>query len=496
METKEKLLSTNVLDLIESSEKYKIEEYFPYIKCIKCLEIALEPRQCLTCNYVFCQKCKICSHPLILSRHLKLILDNITFKCKFKKSGCDANIKYFELKQHYLNCKYSNTEELSINSMTSTNPIKSYVINKSSSDTLNFEKNFSSINSSTFSSKAKTNSEILRESVLFTASNFKPENYEGNVFVRCEICGISFNNKEKFIEHYKNCINIKKQDDILHNFSLSHSKLENKFLSYIQDKLTERKTTQMHKFTQFESLIDNTRSQIKEIETKITNLNKEENETDDSEYLEIIKKEDSLKELKLILNETLSKKIEEYNKMLLENEKEIDITICERKNILLALELEEKWAKEELESSMFCSEFDDKCTICGNEDHIIKKYFCQSCRGKFCVDKCAKRCKATECNKFICPKEGNDCKLCHKLNYCDTCKRKCFFQGCLNTFCPECYKKNEHQARNSNINCKFFTCEKDQICDCLMTSLFCSKCEKRLCNKCLMNDKDHFAFLK
>jgi hypothetical protein len=495
METKEKLLSTNVLDLIESSEKYKIEEYFPYLKCVKCLEIALEPRQCFTCNYVFCQKCKICSHPLILSRHVKLILDNITFKCKFNKSGCDAIIKYFDIRQHHLNCKFSETDLNSMISINSTNSMKSSAINKSS-DSFYFEKNSSIANSWIYSSKAKASYDISRESVLFTASNFNHENYEGNLNVKCQNCGIQCSNKTKFMEHYKNCIHNKKQEDILNTFSYSHSQLENKFLSYMQDKLNERKKTQINKFNQYENLLENSRNHIKEMEEQILKFNNEDNSNDDPEYVEILKREASLNESKLILSEVLSKKIEEYNKILQENEKEIEMSICEQKNILLALELEEKWAKEELESSMFCSDFDDKCTICGNEEHTVKKYFCQSCRGKFCVDKCAKQCKAKECNKFICPKEGNDCKLCHKLNYCEPCKRKCFYQGCLNTFCPECYKKNEHQARNSNINCKFFTCEKDQICDCLMTSLFCSKCEKRLCNKCLMNDKEHFPFLK
>ena len=70
------------------------------------------------------------------------------------------------------------------------------------------------------------------------------------------------------------------------------------------------------------------------------------------------------------------------------------------------------------------------------------------------------------------------------------------YSKCPNKFCPECYRKNEHQSRTSDKNCAFFTCddeEKNTVC--LMTTLYCSQCDKRLCNKCLMKDKEHHSFL-
>ena len=52
-------------------------------------------------------------------------------------------------------------------------------------------------------------------------------------------CGISFNNKNEFLEHYKLCAYNNSQEDTLREFTDRHEKLEKKFLSYIQDKLND-----------------------------------------------------------------------------------------------------------------------------------------------------------------------------------------------------------------------------------------------------------------
>ena len=59
-------------------------------------------------------------------------------------------------------------------------------------------------------------------------------------------------------------------------------------------------------------------------------------------------------------------------------------------------------------------------------------------------------------------------------------------------FCPDCYKKNSHQQRNGVNPCNFFTCDVHKEKCCLMTTIFCGKCERRLCNTCIFNDKEHF----
>lgn len=195
--------------------------------------------------------------------------------------------------------------------------------------------------------------------------------------------------------------------------------------------------------------------------------------------------------------EKLTNKSEEYEKLKSELESQLNESISIYKNQLISLEIKEKWIREALSDKVLVSDIDgEKCFVCNSTDDTSKKYFCPNCRGKFCISKCLKQCKGVGCNKYVCPIDNKKCKLCHKTNYCDSCQKKCFYQLCMNTFCPDCYKKNEHQARNQNINCKFFTCDKDNVCDCLMTSMFCSKCETRLCNNCLLNDTDHFPFLK
>ena len=483
MESKEKFLSSNILDLIDPSDKHKIEEFFPYIKCKKCLEVGLEPRQCSTCNFVLCQKCKICSHPLIQSRHVKLILENLSFKCKFNRLGCTSTLKYFDIRRHLLNCKYLEDQMESQNRSNNQN------------ESLYSEKNSLS-KSSVQKSQSVNNSNMLGDSALFSGSNFYQKEFDGKIDIKCVNCGDSYSNKNEFLAHFKSCANNKSQEDTLGEFRECHGKLEKKFQSYIQDKLNERKCIQANNFNQYDNLLNNKRNEIREIEEKISKLSSDDNTKYDLEYMEILKRESMMDNTKSSLHEILNKKIEDYNKIIQLNEKELEMTIFKHKNILIELELEEKWLKEDLESTMFCTDFGDKCIICGNGDQGIKKYFCESCKGKFCADKCAKICETKDCDKFICPKEGDDCKLCHKLKYCNTCRKKCFYEGCAYTFCPECYKKNEHQARNTNTNCKFFTCEKDKVCDCLLTTLFCSKCNKRLCNKCVMNDKEHFPFLE
>jgi len=141
----------------------------------------------------------------------------------------------------------------------------------------------------------------------------------------------------------------------------------------------------------------------------------------------------------------------------------------------------------------------DVCYICKDDNLQIKKVICEDCKVAFCENKCIKLCGGEVCQKnkkFACPLHNQECALCMKHNYCNLCQTKCYYNNCKNLFCPSCYRRNEHQTRNPTISCKFFTCERDNINDCIMTSLFCQTCEKRICKICIKNEKDHFPFLK
>ena len=329
--------------------------------------------------------------------------------------------------------------------------------------------------------------------------NTKINDYEGKIGIKCTKCENSYSNKNDFITHFKNCavggnMHVENKDESLKTFSQTHADIQAKFNDFVFDKINENKNLAQRQLINFATVLNNKKQGIINSEILIHKFNNDEFIKEDPELISIIEEETRLIEEKRILIEMYYKKCEDFLKTGEFNDSHLKEELDNFRNKLIMLEIEEKWAKEELESTLFINDYGEKCTTCENDQTGIKKYFCQNCRGKFCVDKCSKQCKT--CTKFICPKDSKECKLCHKIIYCEACQKKCFYQGCTNTFCPECYKKNEHQARNSNTNCKFFTCERDQICDCLMTSMFCSKCEKRLCNNCLMKDKDHFPFLK
>ncbi len=164
--------------------------------------------------------------------------------------------------------------------------------------------------------------------------------------------------------------------------------------------------------------------------------------------------------------------------------------------------MEQKLIKliEELEPGLipsFNSQNFNVCFKCKDNSKRVKKIICGECEVAYCEKTCIKICAGEICqknNKFVCPKHNNECSLCLRHHYCNSCLKKCYYNNCRNLYCPPCYKKNEHQTRNPTISCKFFTCERDNITDCIMSSLYCQSCEKRICKNCIQNDKDHFPF--
>lgn len=98
-------------DLVINKENFKLIEY--NVVCSICNGIVVSPVQCLECENCFCQSCIEewkkkqgkdscpfrCKNPSFRnSRLIKDILSNLKFKCK---NGCNQEIPYFELEDHY-----------------------------------------------------------------------------------------------------------------------------------------------------------------------------------------------------------------------------------------------------------------------------------------------------------------------------------------------------------------------------------------------------------
>jgi hypothetical protein len=460
-------LSSNIYELIDPADKIKIDEYLPFLRCYKCMDVMLEPKTCLTCNLNLCPKChkQTCSHPLSQSRHLKSILEGLSFKCRNK--GCDKTLKYFEIRPHLLTCTFSFNDRNDQKEQIS----KSMVVLPDKKDS------------------AVDINDNLSRSMIFNNQNER--------LPSCKYCNTPFQDRTKYLEHMKTCIPQEPEKNVVELFRQKLTNLQTTFGQYSTEKLKENITLTQKLLKEKSDIIEAKYNNMSSYENILGKTKNDESLLDDPEILLIKQQEERVKKEKADLQKSYQDKVNEYQQKLTVYESSFNEEIKQYKEKLASLEMEEKWLKEDMDSSLFITD-SGVCNTCGNNDTNVKKFFCQDCSCKYCINKCAKVCKNPYCsktNKYICPRDSKACNLCRKFNYCEECKKRCFYQNCQNSFCPECFKKNEHQARNSNINCKFFTCERDQICDCLMTSIYCSKCEKRLCNRCLMNDIDHHPFL-
>ena len=98
-----------LLELICENERHIIEDILPFLKCINCYEYMLEPKCCMQCGKQICEICiqKTCKHVATISRHFKMILDTMIFRCKNVEQGCKEKIKYLDLKSHNKKCEYA-----------------------------------------------------------------------------------------------------------------------------------------------------------------------------------------------------------------------------------------------------------------------------------------------------------------------------------------------------------------------------------------------------
>lgn len=526
----ENYVSQNILDLIDPKDKLQLEEFSNFIKCNKCSEVSSDPKACYTCNYITCQSKSCytnkCNHPLSISRHIRDLLKDLKLKCRFKFKGCTKEGTISEIRNHILECKFA---ELKLVQLSKYNEIYNL-----SNQKLNLIK------------KNASNNEKLNKSAL--GKNLSLNKYQlkdNSITQDCLKCRTKLNNKREYVEHLKICtmnsddniadINfqeIQPENDInssiitgcavgVHdisndNISDFNRLITNSNIEVLKNNLNyklinlkkEQKDYISNIITTNGKEIDFTLSQfIKELNAKkeqkealdISNTKyKNENFFEEDQQLNLIKQEfETLQNQKIELLNKLKKKIDEIRNIEFQQEKNLEADLQSSKKVWLQLQLEESWLNDEIESSEFEAN-GEKCAKCREEDNSVKKFFCQECRGKYCIGKCAVQCSNSRvCGNNLekinlCPKCSKPCDLCRMVIYCETCLKKCFYENCNNKFCPECFKRNEHQTRNPKVNCKFFTCEKDKICDCLMTSLFCTKCDKRHCNNCIHENKDHF----
>ncbi len=85
------------------------------------------------------------------------------------------------------------------------------------------------------------------------------------------------------------------------------------------------------------------------------------------------------------------------------------------------------------------------------------------------------------------------CTICYKPQNVKLLHIKCHYENCFNFFCNDCYKRNFYQYRTSNVKCDYFscdTCKRKKLC--IMTSILCNTCDKRICDQCYkIHHSDH-----
>lgn len=334
---------------------------------------------------------------------------------------------------------------------------------------------------------AHRNSDNCKNKDFFNINNLTNDNNNQN--------GLEYTNNKKFLKGYEIL-----KDRFARNITETYSKNLEIFKKFFADYNTdiENKNNLIAKLM-------NTHQELKQIEKQtddqlIQILEK------DPEYINIMNIRTQLLKRKNELEIELSKRINEINRIKAESElkfESIKFQYLKKIENLEKIECELNRAIDKIQPGLLPSMNTRNihaCGVCSNESSQVKKVICEDCKMSFCENKCIKLCVGEACKgpnkKYVCPNHISSCGLCGKNSYCDVCQKKCYYINCKNQFCPTCFRRNEHQIRNPNISCRFFTCERDQHSDCIMCSIFCQKCEKRLCKNCIRTEIDHFPFLK
>lgn len=138
---------------------------------------------------------------------------------------------------------------------------------------------------------------------------------------------------------------------------------------------------------------------------------------------------------------------------------------------------------------------------CFNCNEINDTIICFSCKNKVCRA-CTGICKSKKSsehlnqNQIFCKDCIKLCFLCGKNSQCLDCSKKCFSKECKNYYCSICIDKNKHQQRTENTNCRFYKCEScNTDSNCIMSTIYCSLCDRRICRNCLSREHiNHISF--
>lgn len=124
---------------------------------------------------------------------------------------------------------------------------------------------------------------------------------------------------------------------------------------------------------------------------------------------------------------------------------------------------------------------------------------CGSCNAPLC-----KQCSLQCINKNFdhpvnnfCKDCFSKCELCLESKQCNNCSKKCFHKLCDNYFCNNCFDKNKHQMRPENSNCRFYKCDSCLTdANCILITIYCPKCDRRVCRNCYHKDHKTHVYLK
>ena len=515
MEKNISLTQDEFFKLCNLNNNEAIKEIMSYVRCKSCRIFLEEPLYCIKCDLITCKNChkKNCGNIPQKSRHIETIIENVNFKCLYYSKGCDKEKNYFELLKHINKCN-KKPEENFIKSQQDPKKEINYM-------SKNYEENFD-IKDNLFFSNLKNSIKI---------SKIKLE--KGDEKLTCNICEIiQFNSIEEFIMHKKtNCkenilkekkndnsnnINMEIDTDIdkaeaeAEKLSKSYLDAKNNYLSYIN-------STFENNFSIFSNFFNKYNQEFYKKKEKIEDLIKQEKESKkyyveikDNDYIENLLKNDAEFENLLQVEKTLLKKKdnlqEKLNGKLFEIQKFKNDTKNEFEGKYKILDMKfDDLLKLEMNLNNFVNgkqlntimKNNSICGSCNNNNPEVNKIFCGECKTFFC-ENCISYCKSESCKDkktVICKQHTKKCGICDRLDFCDSCIKECYHTKCENKFCPNCFRRNKHQIRNPELNCKFFTCEKCNFIDCIMCSLFCQKCELRLCKGCFKKDAEHFSFL-
>lgn len=484
-------LTLKINQLLSESDFVKVERYIPYITCNICNRLLSTPKYCLICKCNYCDGC-ICKHTnsIKLLRHEAELMSVLLINCKY---NCGVpSFPISKLYEHIESCK-----------------CKEKFKEKNNDDEVNQSSNPHLINDIKGENYVLGGLDEYFEEIAFNIQELdslsfdniiKNEINQDNTNKKCSICNEVFNNSDLYSKHLNNCLEKNQKEVSTQEMDETLEKYKDKINLIHENRIKIFSLIYMNEIENIQSEIDMLFKEIVEKKKDLIELtellNKPEIMTEeyyksDNDISALIEEEKSLfnKKHELInlyksKSQLIPEKINNYKN---------EIT-NQNQNLLLdyiSLNNESEVFNNILNNS---NNRDTSCQKCkANEKEKIR---CKTCLEYYCKDICISKCKNEECNSYICLKCSPKCNLCNLQKYCEQCLKRCFYSKCPNKFCPECYRKNEHQSRTSDKNCAFFTCddeEKNTVC--LMTTLYCSQCDKRLCNKCLMKDKEHHSFL-